>query len=368
MLKLFLPAILILGLLTSFTDLKEGKIKNSHLILALFYSLIGYTIVVLVLEQVRYAYFTELFIMFVFSLLTGFVIWYAGLWTAGDAKLFATYSVLVPLSVYKYGYTPYFSSTNILINTFVPMFIFLFIVSMVKTTAKQKIFYLKDSFSSKKFLTLGLYLFALIWVADLIFSIIGIETSYFITIFIVFLFILILEKLLSVNTFNVLIIISIIRLVFDRNVYSLDFAIQFLGILIIFVLIRFFALALSFDIFTKKIKINSLKPGMIPAEMIIQKGKTEYRKQKALFFGIFSYLQQKTKRKTLFELTAEGLTEKDINTLKKLKPELRFESLAIQTTVPFAPFMFLGVLLTLLFEGSMFFYFISIIKSISFGI
>lgn len=367
MLKLLLPVILILGLLTSYIDLKKGKIRNSYLILALIYTLVVHIIIFSISGQIRYSYFIEFIIMFFFSLIIGFIVWYAGLWTAGDAKLFATYSALVPLSVYRYGYTPYFSSANILVNTFVPVFIYLFIFSMIKTTTKQKIFYLKNSFLPKRFLTLGLYLFALVWVAGLIFSIIGIETSYFITIFLVFLFILILEKLFSVKTFNILIIISIIRLIFDRAIYSFDFITQFLMVLIIFVLVRFFALALSFDMFTKKIKIDSLKPGMVPAEIVVQRG-VKYGKQKALFFGIFSYFQQKTKRKTLFELTAEGLTKQDIAILKKLKSQLGFESLVIQTTVPFAPFIFFGVLLTILFEGNMFFSVINIIKSTFLGI
>lgn len=356
MLIWFLPAILILGLITSYTDIKNGKIENKHLILALFYSLIAYTI--FSTTQIRHA---EFLATCFFSLVTGIIIWYAGLWTAADAKLFFVYSVMIPLSVYKYGYIHYFSFVNILINTFVPVFLFLFISLIFKTGMKQKLFYLKNSFSLKKLLNLAIFLFALTWLIDLIFSFLNLAQTYFFSLFITFLFLIIFEKLFSINIFNILIIISIIRLIFDRNVYSLHFIYQFLIILAIFVFVRFFALTLGFKTFTKKIKIDLLKPGMIPAETII-KIKNKYRKQKALYFGIFPYFRQRSK-KSLIQLTAEGLTEEDIEILKKLKPR-GFEYLAVQTTVPFAPFMFGGVLLTILFKGNMFLPIITFFQSI----
>lgn len=197
-----------------------------------------------------------------------------------------------------------------------------------------------------------LYLFALTWLIELVFSFFGIAPTYFFSLFIVFLFLIILEKLFSVKVLNILILISVIRLIFDKNIYSPYFVYQFLIILVIFVFIRFFALTLGFKTFTKEVKIDSLKQGMIPAELIIKTEKG-YEKQEALYFGVFTYFQQKNK-KSLIQLTAEGLTEEDIKILKKIKPKLRSESLAIQTTVSFAPFMFGGVLLTLLFKGNMF--------------
>lgn len=352
MLKWFLPAIFVFGLITSYTDAKEGKIKNRHLIFALLYCLIVYTII-FTTTPVRYTYFTEFLAACFVSLITGVIIWYVGLWTAADAKLFSVYSVMIPLSVYKHGYVPYFSSVNILINTFVPVFTLLFTFSILKTNMGQKIFYLKNSFSFKKLISLTLSLFASTWLIQLVFSFLGIAPTYFFSLFIVFLFLIILEKLFSIKVLNILIIISVIRLIFDKNIYSSYFVYNFLIILVIFVFIRFFALTLGFETFTKEVKIDSLKQGMIPAELII-KTKNGYEKQKALYFGMFTYFQQKNE-KSLIQLTGEGLTDGDIKILKKIKPKLKSESLAIQTTVSFAPFMFCGVLLTILFKGNMFF-------------
>lgn len=366
MLIWFLPAVIIFGFITSYIDVKEGKIKNSHIILALAYSFIVYSILIFSnLGTVRAGYFVELLITCLLSLIAGFVIWYVGLWTAGDAKLFFAYSLLIPLSVYKYGYIPYFSSMNLLINTFVPMFIFLFTYTMVKTNAQQKLIDLKSSFSPKQLLNLAVYLFALTWLIELILPLFNIPPTYVLNIFIVFLLLMTLERLFSVNITKILIIVSITRLIFDTNIYSSSFAYKFLLTLIIFIFFRFFASMLSFDVFTKKIKISLLKPGMVPAEIIIQEG-DKYKKQRVSYYALFSLLQQKTNKKQIIELTAEGLTRENVETLKKLERKLGFESLVIQTTVPFAPFMFAGALLTILFEGNMFFSSIAILKSIFF--
>ena len=73
--------------------------------------------------SIRTGYFNELILSVFFALFAGFIMWYVGLWTAGDAKLFVAYTAIVPLSVYNYGYIKYFPSMTILINTFVHVFI-----------------------------------------------------------------------------------------------------------------------------------------------------------------------------------------------------------------------------------------------------
>lgn len=365
MITWFLPAILIFGFIISYTDIKEGKIKNKYLAMMLLYSFVAYLIMFLISPQIRYGYFIELLVMSGFSLIVGIVIWYAGLWTAADSKLFFAYSVMVPLSVYKYGYTPYLSSINILINTFVPMFIFLFTYAVIKTDIKQKLFCLKSSFSLQQLFNLGVYLFTLIWLIKLIFPFPNIVPLYFISVFTMFLLITVLEKIFLIRGFNILIIVSIIRLIFDKTVYSLSFLYQFMVLFVIFIFLRFFVITLGFSVFKKEVEIGSLKPGMVPAEEVIQ-SKKRYRKQKVLYFGIFPLFQKKAGRKSVIKSTAEGLTEKDIRVLEKLKHKLGFESLAIQTTIPFAPFIFAGVLLTILFKGNMFFSIITLLKNILF--
>lgn len=351
----FLPGITLLGILTTYTDLKQGKIRNKHIVLALAYSLIAYAIIAsLNWGTIRPGYFIEILIMCALSMLTGFILWHAGLWTAGDAKLFLAYSALVPLSTYKYGHIPYFGSTNILINTFIPMFLFLSVTLLFKTSLKQKLFFLKKSFVPRQILTIAVFLFSFTWVIKILFNFTKIPADYFMIILILFITMTLFEKITSINLLSITIIISILRVILDRSILSYGFLTEFLIILASFAILRFFILYLGFYFLTKEIDIKLLKPGMIPAELVY-KDKNSYKKQELLFYSLFGYLEEKIKKRCyLIEPTPDGLTEEEVKKLKSLEKKLRFEHIRIQQTIPFAPYMFSGVLLTVIFKGNIF--------------
>jgi len=93
-LLVFLPMILFLGAVTSYEDIKQGKIRNKWILIAFAYALLANILIFWVLanspaQAPRLAYFIELGITVAISLLLGFIMWWIGLWTAGDAKLFA---------------------------------------------------------------------------------------------------------------------------------------------------------------------------------------------------------------------------------------------------------------------------------------
>ena len=95
-------------------------------------------------------------------------------------------------------------------------------------------------------------------------------------------------------------------------------------------------------ILTASVGIASLKPGMLLADVIYKDGKT-YKTDSG-----------KVSRNILkLESTGDGLTEDDVKTLKRLHKEKRlgFSKVNVKQTVPFAPFIFLGVLLTIISSG-----------------
>lgn len=59
------------------------------------------------------------------ALFAGFALWWYGLWAAGDAKMFATLSLLLPLSTYKNAFMPIFPSYVLLFNTFASLMVIL---------------------------------------------------------------------------------------------------------------------------------------------------------------------------------------------------------------------------------------------------
>jgi hypothetical protein len=360
---LFLPGILLLGIVTTYTDLKEGKIRNKHIIMAVVYSLAAYILLtILNWGSIRIGYFIELFIMCGLSLIMGFIMWYVGLWTAGDAKLFFAYSMLVPLSVYKHGHIPYFDSTTLLINTVVPISVYLSIDLMFKTSLKQKLLFLKGALHPEEVFSLAISLFAFLWVTTFLFKLINLPMNYFVGTFLLLIVVMLFEKIFSPKLFKlVIIIISVLRFIFDKSIYSYYFVEKFLLFLALFVILRFFIIKMGFLSLTKKTDLGLLREGMVPAEVIC-KNDGKYEKQDWVFFSVFDHFQERISGKDYLFDPTQPLTKQDINKISALRKKLGFKHLRIQQTLPFAPFLFFGILLTLLINGdviSLFLRFIS---------
>src|SRR3989344_8915751 len=160
----FLPFIILFGVLSSRSDIKYGKIFNKHIIIFL---LIGFILNLLLVFfyyfegiPINYSYLVELIVSSCLSLIIGILLWLIGFWTPGDAKLFFTYSFLIPLSIYNIGYVHYFPQFNLLVNTFVPLFIFMFFKLMLRSSRKDKIKALKNILNFKELIFLFIALFS----------------------------------------------------------------------------------------------------------------------------------------------------------------------------------------------------------------
>lgn len=152
---LFLPVIFFIGLITSYQDFKEGKIKNKWIILGLVWGLGIYILFLIWALAVPYlsqiyskqftfilpSYILKVFINSVIALIIGYLLWYFNLWSAGDAKLFFVFSLLLPLKYYWRTSLPYFPSFALLINIFIPLLLFLM---------GQNLFYFLKTISTSK--------------------------------------------------------------------------------------------------------------------------------------------------------------------------------------------------------------------------
>ncbi len=358
LLYFFLPMIIFIGGVTTYQDIKTGKIKNKWVMLGLAYALVVnfliYFFVRITGGQLRVEYFSELAVTVITSLVVGFVMWLIGVWTAGDAKLFTAFSALVPLSVYKYGHVEYFSSMNFMINTFVPFFVIYLFLLLFRTSLKQKAFYLKKSMDPGQLGALFLFVFSFMWPLMYFLDFIRLPGNYFYMIFFMFILMMVLEKIFKGQLTKLLLVFSALRIIFDRSLFTLgpwlSMIITFAG----FVFLRYFILYMGYDFMTKDVDIKLLKKGMVPAE-IIYREKGKYKKQQILHFSLISYLQESTtKREHLFEPTSDGLTQEDVKKVKKLEKKLGFEHLRVYHTLSFAPYLFAGVIITVLFQGNLF--------------
>lgn len=366
----FLPMILFLGIVTSYEDTKYGKIKNKWMILALAYGFVVYAAFIgfyFLNNSLNTAYLLELGTNIVFSLFVGFGMWYFGLWTAGDGKLFIAYSVLLPLSAYKYGYQEWIPSITLLINIFIVGLIFMLgLVSYelrLNALKNASLSFLKNFFQPKQLLNSIVYLFAVYWVIELLLSFISIGQNYILKIFLAMLIFACLQKKMGKTQIYLVLTLVLLRLIADKSVYSLMFLKNFAILLVIWRFAIGFVTGsiseLGREIFSKEMNVNDLKPGMLLSEFIERKEKMPEEELKTLKKQGIEVIKTKgiyyiKKPKANFELNkfideeAEGLSKEQIAMLEKTG----IKKIKVAQTIPFAPLMFLGVILTLIAKGN----------------
>jgi hypothetical protein len=355
----FLPAIILLGIITSYEDLKFGKIRNRYVISSLFYALIVNMIIMgyfaLNKGWINYSYLIGWVTGILFALILGFMLWYNKFWTAGDAKLYMAYSALVPLSAYNFGYIKYANSLVILINTFVPLALFYFIKIMFKTSFNEKITTLRDLLQIKPLFNYVVFIFVILWLPILL-SPIGMGINFVEIMVLTMSLSFFLRKFFKKNVVVVMTIIGIIRLILDRGVYTVEFLVQFSTLFLILIVFKTFFVELGKVVFCDKIKINELQKGMVLLSQIYKKkGKYEIEQDKNKFKKEIDELSNE-KKSYLFKQRGEGLNGKNVIKIKKLYKEGKFTSSTVQINkiTPFAHYMFIGVLLTIFLRGNIF--------------
>lgn len=310
--------VVVFGLITSFEDIKFNKIRNKWVLLAIIsgFFLLALRVIVILLKGslINPKYFTEFFLNFFITFIIGILMWEMKLWSPADAKLFLGYAALIPMSIYRFGYIDHFPSFIIVINAFTPLFFFYFFRILAKTSYKEKVKAAKQTLELKSFVELLLFIFGFSWVIHLVLGFFKISGYPFTTLIILF-FVMLFFDHLKWDKLRISLLFSVLRLVFDyNNLLKLGFYKGLLFLVFTLLLINFI-LKLALNVITKSISISKLKPGM----MIVGYEKME-------------------------------LTKKDIAKIKKS----RKKSVKVLETLPFAPILFLGALLTILCQGNLF--------------
>ncbi len=336
------------GLITSLTDKKEGKIKNKHIVMAIAFGFLANAI------YYNGSFLFQAIIRTSFALFIGLVIWATNLWSAGDAKLFTAYNCI--LSNILFNQNVLSVPLLVLINTVTPVFFFFMVLILRKTGKKEKIALLKKTASLKNIFMISVFVFSFTWLTEIIFGFFNFTPDYFITIIFLFLLLQAIKKAFK-DVIKLCSVIGVLRVIFDfSKVASLPFLTNFILIVAGFIFLRFFILNLGVKVLTTPVKIKDLKPGMIPFDKIRKKDK-KYVKITAAEVSLVNLLEKKVE-KGFIEFGKNGLSEEDIKKLGKMKKEgkLEFESINIHQVLPFAPLLFLGVLLTVLARGNIILY------------
>lgn len=351
-----LLTIIAFGAITSYTDIKLGKIKNTHIILLLITGLI----VNIFITNTLLSSPLQTVVNSSIALLIGFTMWCMGLLSTGDAKLFLGFSLLLPITAYKHGYIQYFPSFVILINTFVPVALFFIVASLFRLRVKAFKTEVKRVLNPSSLLNTVLYLIGFSYVVRLVFSYLNLSMNMFLHTLILFVLMKAIRRVKIVSFTTISVVLALMRLVLSfQSVLTLSFLKEILMLVLIF---QGFMILMSYLVnvsFTEKVKIEDLKPGMMLGERLVKRGEGYAKKQLSFInlFGVFEIIKDSILSDIDMKLTEENI--KKLQLLHK-KKKLKFDTINIANTVPFAPFMFLGVLMTYVLQGNSLIHFITL--------
>jgi preflagellin peptidase FlaK len=343
----------------TYTDVRYRKISNK-----LTYSLISIAILInliyLIIGEESIIIFTRNFII---TLIASFIMYYTGLWSPGDSKLFLAVAILIPIDYFKYYLMPSYPSLAILINSFIPGFISLVLFILIKTSLKQKLKSMKRTFNMKFLLefllTYFIFFSAGTVIINLLFRVTNIVQNFFfiITVYILFFYVLdnyVPQKYhrLIYSFFFIVAIINIIVMFKVSEYISLkEYIFSFVISFFLFLIFRFFFLDLSKFVFIKEKNIKEVREGDVPVEMIF-KSEDGYYKSEIGYFSLISQIRKTSKNKEIIGHRPEGLSRNDIRLIKKVSLSGCFNTLKIQKSIHFALFILIGVLISLLARGN----------------
>jgi len=199
---IFLPLILIIGLITSRDDLFTSKIRNKWVLLGLSYAFIVYIVswslyflsllasVALLQNPIQYLIFNfdKWCINLIISIAVAYTLWRFKMWGAGDAKLFVCFSALIPMGQYTKVYFKYYFASFLLLQLiFIPATIFLLVRSCLyfmkrfdlKITKESAKDFLRERFNGKGLIVAGKIIFGFL-VFLLFFRILRVEFTNFV--------------------------------------------------------------------------------------------------------------------------------------------------------------------------------------------
>jgi hypothetical protein len=343
----FLIVLIGIGGWILYEDFKVARIRNSLLL-------------VLIVAGIFLNYYTEILVTqpfpflvnVFFGIAVGLIIWFAGLWSAADAKLYMSLVILFPIIWLKPS-AGYFPGLAILINSTMPLFIFLAGQVLIQSKWVEKIQALKKVLKPQIIANIFIISMGVVLLRSLLAEFFQIKVDYFLTLPL-FLGIFWLVGKLKIKTIYLFLFIIIFSVLFTSRLIDL----QFFAIVIIFSLLLLSAIwiiSLSQPLFTREVKITELEEGMILNEMILRKNQN-FVKEPLAFLTFLTSLTQRMNLKPIFGYNPDGLKINEVKKIQEMERagQLEFGTIKVAKTLPFAQALFLGTLITYLLKGSFF--------------
>ncbi|NJE13546.1 A24 family peptidase C-terminal domain-containing protein [Thermococcus sp. LS2] len=355
----------IMGVLTSYTDIKTGFIDDKHV-----FPIAGAGILYYAYQGIKNGDYLCAFSGIIglgIGLLIGYALYLIGGWASGDVIILAAYAALFPYASefarIKAPYAVYYPlhALTLFFNSILAVFPFLFVYALGGLIVKKKTDKLKAVFTENIMLTIELAL----WIMASLGFFIALQYYFGVTLHPLVrwsgtLIILgILGKYKKVgNT------LGVIALGVFTYIIGFVFLLSFAKLLVVFYIFKvFFSIVkvLRNEILIERRPVEELKEWDILGEWIYEKNGEILRDResftdkfkKALATGDLSLLKPSYEG-IIASPTAEGLTKEQIEKLKRLVEEGKLENeFIVRKAMPFAPALFLGFLISV-FYGDLF--------------
>ncbi len=355
---LFLPPLLALGLIASYSDVKIGKIRNKIVLSGFVFALLG-NIALLFLAKLEIGglenfiiskYFFEFIINLLISSFLAIFLWYINIWAAGDAKFFIMLCAIIPLVFYGQNQVKYFPSFVLLFNIYLPVFsvvmlkatfYFLKLILKEKNKIKTKIKSNLISFNINTAISHLSLLFLILLLSNFLNNLIAgkmpfLNITIMIAAFFIFKFLIPYYKkflFLSIITLAYFIYISAL---IDLNYFLIA---KYMAVfMLLFFLIKMFITHYLNCAEAVVVGRHKIAPGMILTRESIKLLSSD----KNLFNRISPFYSDGLSRKQARQIKDWEFHQDRINESRD-----NFEKIKIYKTMAFAPYMFLGAVLTI---------------------
>jgi hypothetical protein len=367
---LFLPLGVVFGLVASYFDIKKRKTPN-FLIMP---TLIGASIIhglLLIFSLLNVVFFPielycEFFLSLLYSILLVYFLWNLRLISAGDAKIFIVFFFLMLPTIFNFNHVRNFYHVSFLQNALLIALCYLIPFILTSTSFSQMGLRFKKILHWRTLLTVILFVYAFSYLSNYLMRLLGINSpTLFLSVIFIFLLLQISRWLFKKYIIVFILSVCALRLFLEFN-QALSFRYWqntvFLAVLIL--LFRFFFMYLGYNVFTREVKLEDLKPGMMLAEKIAFK-----RNSKEVQF-----IKTQDYKRTLIEVMDDsvapelkafqdefsydpktGLGKETIEKLIKWRERghLNYDSFLIFDSFAFAPYIFVAFLLTFVFQGDL---------------
>ncbi|BAW31246.1 MAG TPA: A24 family peptidase C-terminal domain-containing protein [Methanothermobacter sp.] len=351
---------LVASLYAAYTDLKNGIIPNR-----LTFPLIGLGI----LLDAIFSYQIGDLLFFVYALIFtgiififGYMLWRLGAWAGGDVKLFTGLAALLPFQPYLLRYSvigvpfPIIASypfpLTLMINSILSILPFL-IIFVFYIGLKHKRHLLEELLEPikdyKKGLILSLIVTSSITLTLMITSILQFQII-ILTLIIIYILTMMISKLPMKPKIAIITIITLYSIYQNPKLTITGILILWASIILLQVIRKLLG-KVAREALQDEIKVEDLKEGMILAYKL-------YKKDDQYYFDDKSFLEKlkeaaktgtlQSPGKLVLASMAAGLTKKDIKLLVELSKTGKIPGeVRIKRGVPFAPAIFIGLLLSL---------------------